>query len=126
MTYARKDTGFTLMEVLVALAIVGLGLAYYTRAMGDAYPSARSIKGYVATIATARSHLETVSRSAGIQAGEFSGTYPNRAVWHLTITELPNAQDPLRDSHEEAYWLALDVSDRSCKRLFKLPTASLR
>lgn len=119
----QSDAGFTLMEVIVALVVVSLGIAAYTMSQRNAYRAAARVKNFETTVAAARSHLENVGKDSSLSGGEFDGTYGNLTRWHLTVTALPDAKGNPLEPHASAYWIALDVSDRGGKHLFKLQTA---
>jgi general secretion pathway protein I len=93
MTRLRRDAGFTLIETVVALAILGLGLAVLFRVFGDALD--RDFQS--ATKAQAASLAQSLEARLGldlpIASGSSSGTFDNGYRWQLDISPYGDAQD---------------------------------
>jgi general secretion pathway protein I len=81
----RRDSGFTLLEVLIAfiLAALAIGVLYGGTVTGlDA--TAVSAK-YDEAVSLARSHLDTIGHGAAIALQEVSGADGDGFTWHLRI-----------------------------------------
>jgi general secretion pathway protein I len=69
----RDEAGFTLIEVVVALAIAGLGLSLLVAATGSGLESTTAADNTVQAIAHAQSHLAEVGRSLPLRRANYSG-----------------------------------------------------
>lgn len=69
----RGEAGFTLIEVVVALAIAGLGLSLLVAATGSGLESTTAADNTVQAIAHAQSHLAEVGRSLPLRRANYSG-----------------------------------------------------
>jgi general secretion pathway protein I len=82
---ARRQRGFTLIEVLIALAILSVAMVVLYGVMGDAaYRLARAHAESVA-VAIARSKLEEVGVTIPPIVGDVSGTAQGGYAWELSI-----------------------------------------
>jgi len=89
-----KRNGFTLVEILVALAIIAIALAAGMRALAQSADGAGTLKArtlalWVAQNQLAAAQLATPSPSFGTIAGE--ATQANtRFTWRATVSGTPN------------------------------------
>ena len=83
----RPAAGFTLIEVLVALAIAALGLGALIAAVGAGVGNAKLADQYIEATRRAQSHLSTLGTLTplrpGIQSGDDGGGYS----WRLRVSE---------------------------------------
>ncbi len=120
----RRDAGFSIMEALVALAIVAMGLAVFAKAAGDSFRAASRIRVNAAALASTRSHLDAIGQNGALQDGVFTGRYGNDLPWRLTVQALAgNARDAAQGPRP--FWIVLETFDRRGVRLVKLETAKL-
>jgi general secretion pathway protein I len=87
----RRDAGFTLVEVLVAFAIVTIVLAALYQAIAGAYRGYARAQVREQTLALARAHLEAVGIEGPLQPGESTGTYATGVVWRLAVEPVETA-----------------------------------
>jgi len=81
----RSDSGFTLLEVLVALAIAGLALAgLFAAGSGGLFASDTAAQAEEA-LERAQSHLAAVGRDAALLPAESSGDDGGGYRWHLSV-----------------------------------------
>lgn len=93
MSASRAD-GFTLLEVLVALAIAGLALIAFFRAGGDSLMAVDTAGRAEEAVERARSHLAALGADAPLAPGETEGDDGGGYRWRLRITPVSTWQAP--------------------------------
>src|SRR5271169_6140617 len=93
-THAARWNGFTLVEVLVALAIVAVALAAGFRSVAQSSDSATALKArtlalWVAQNRLAAAQLETPAPAVGESGGNDAEAGASFA-WHATVVGTPN------------------------------------
>jgi len=88
----RAAAGFTLLEVVVALAIAGLALVGLFRAGGDGLFAVDTAARTEEALQRAQSHLAAIGRDAALVQGESSGDDGGGFRWRLVVQ--PVAQRP--------------------------------
>jgi type II secretion system protein I len=116
----RHDAGFTVVEVLVAFAIVTIVLAALYQTVAGAYRGYARVQVREQTLALARAHLEAVGIESPLQPGESTGTYATGVAWHLTVEPVETASYRGRPFH-----ILLQAFDRGDKPLLRLETFKL-
>ncbi|MBL0291819.1 MAG: type II secretion system minor pseudopilin GspI [Betaproteobacteria bacterium] len=91
----RAGGGFTLIEILVALAVIAVALAAGMRALAQSTNSAtllkqRTLALWIAQNQLAVAQLATNGPALGARAGE-AVQAGNRFVWRETVSGTPNA-----------------------------------
>jgi general secretion pathway protein I len=86
--------GFTLLEVVVALAIAALALVVLFHSGSEGLVSVDTAARAQEAVERAQSHLAAVGRSAALGQGESSGDDGGGYRWHLRIT--PVASWPMQ------------------------------
>jgi type II secretion system protein I len=84
----KRQAGFTLLEVLIALAILGVALVASMQALSGALASTRRAEAAGQALLTARSLLERVGTELPIASGSRSGSEAGLA-WTLAIARHP-------------------------------------
>ena len=120
MRRRRREAGFTLVEAVVAFAIVTIILAALYEAIAGAW------RGYARTqireqaLALARAHLEVIGIEELLQPGERTGTYATGLAWRLTVEPVGTAS-----SRGRAFRIVLEALDPGERPLLRLETFKL-
>jgi len=81
----RADRGFTLLEVIVALAIAAIALVVLLRAAGGGMLSVRAAGHIEEAVSRARSHLALLARDAVPAEGVTEGDDGAGFHWRLSV-----------------------------------------
>ena len=87
----RRD-GFTLLEVVVALAIAGLALVSLFRAGTGGLFAVDTAARFEEAVQRAQSHLAAVGRNAALTEGEFTGDDGGGYRWALRVRPVAQRQ----------------------------------
>ncbi len=90
----KPANGFTLLEVLVALAIAGLALVALFRAGGDGLVAVDTAARVEEAVQRAQSHLAAVGRAAALLQGDSEGDDGGGYHWRLRITPVASGPPP--------------------------------
>jgi general secretion pathway protein I len=90
----RRGRGFTLLEVVVALAIAGLALVALFEAGSTGLFAADTSARAEEAVERAQSHLAAVGRDAALSAGQFTGDDGGGFHWRLSVQPLSSRQAP--------------------------------
>jgi general secretion pathway protein I len=95
----RTSAGFTIIEVLVALAVVASGLAAIATLIGTSHRGARALEQHIALVETARAIVAGLPGRADLTLGEFTGEAGGHR-WRVDVlpssTERPAGAPPGR------------------------------
>jgi general secretion pathway protein I len=86
--------GFTLIEILVALAILAVILAVFAQVLSGSVLSARRIDAETQALLVARSTMERIGRDLPLQPGATSGKLAGGGRWSLRISPATVAGRP--------------------------------
>jgi general secretion pathway protein I len=89
---ARHGAGFTLLEVVVALAIAGLALVGLFQAGGTGLFAADTAARAEEAVERAQSHLAAVGRDAALTAGQFTDDDGGGYRWRLRVEPVATRQ----------------------------------
>jgi general secretion pathway protein I len=116
----HREAGFTLIEVVVAFAIVTVILAALYQAIAGAYRGYARTQLREQTLALLRAQVEAVGSEKPLQPGERTGTYATGVAWRLTVEPTETAS-----SRGRAFRVVLEALDPGGKSLLKLETFKL-
>ena len=86
--------GFTLIEILVALAILAVILAVFAQVLSGSVLSSRRIDAETQALLVARSTMERIGRDLPLQPGATSGKLAGGGRWSLRISPATVAGRP--------------------------------
>lgn len=122
-----QDQGFSLLESLVALAILAISLGAITGIFATALRNAAEADAVTRATLAGESLLNHVGGQIPLAAGVSSGELDGRLHWQVTTTpfygdeDLTSWQMPLR-----AYWVEIEISWDDAGRRRAVALATLR
>ena len=127
------DAGFSLIEALVALAIVGLALAAIGGVIGGGLAGARASDQAAAALTLAESKIAEAGAVAALRPGDSSGAVAGHFRWRLRVAPYEDrgedsaATTPEPVSPLRLYRVEVTVAwqDRSRRRQLTLATLRL-
>jgi len=119
--------GFTLIEVLVALAVVGLALGAIAGVFSNGLLGHETASGAETALALAEGQLALAATSP--RPGATNGTYEGRFAWQTTVAPFKDTADkdlPSPASLPSLYRIAVSVSWRDGYRSRQVSLSTLR
>ncbi len=104
---ALRGNGFTLLEVVVALAIAGLALVGLFRAGSGGLFSVDTAARAEEAVQRAQSHLAAVGRDAALVEGELTGDDGGGYRWTIRVRPVSARQAPAQDGTSAAATITL-------------------
>jgi general secretion pathway protein I len=92
----RGEAGFSLLEVVVALAILGFGLAGFAESLRGGIASGAGATTVQGALALAEARLAAVGTTEKLQVGTASGEF-GRYHWRSEVEEAPDEAVPAAD-----------------------------
>jgi general secretion pathway protein I len=123
-TQNEGDAGFTLVEVLVAFAIVSLCLASLYGAISGHARQMAMTDMHRQTLAYAKSYIENLGETAAAQPGPLSGAFPNGTLWRLSTRPVAIGDAPT-DASTRPFFVLLQVYDRAGHRIVALDSVKM-
>ena len=105
----RQGNGFTLLEVVVALAIAALALVGLFRAGGGGLIAVDTAARAEEAVQRAQSHLAAVGRDAALVAGEFTDDDGGGYRWRLRVRPISTRQALAQDGSSSSTTTLFDV-----------------
>jgi len=93
MTGAKREAGFTLVEVIVALAILSAGLSLLLGLISNSLRQTASAQRMAGAGSLAQSLMAEVGTDLAIRAEVRDGQYPNGYRWHLKMQPYDSTRD---------------------------------
>jgi general secretion pathway protein I len=112
MLIFRKDSGFSLTEVLVALAISAISLGILLRIFGGALNISNTIEEFEYAVLSIRSLQNQLGIEIPLTPGDAQGQLDGDRRWHLKIYPYtPTSPAPTQDvsASFEPFWVELEV-----------------
>jgi general secretion pathway protein I len=82
---AARDSGFTLLEVVIAFVIAALALAALVRAGGSALYATQTASRYQEAVSRAESHLAATTHGPPLRAGDNQGDDGGGFHWRVRV-----------------------------------------
>lgn len=102
MTQAKKDRGFTLIEILVAMMILSISLTLILQLFSGGLKSAGISEKYTRAVFYAKEQMEAVLLAEEFESGTWKGEFDDEFGWKTDIVRL-------EPSEEEKDRLPLDI-----------------
>src|ERR1700691_4587257 len=96
MTSGKRQAGFTLIEVLVALAIIGLALGAVAGVFGQGLAGHETASEAEAALAVAEEQLALAAATP--HPGAANGVFANRYAWQATVAPYQDADGKTADA----------------------------
>src|SRR6267142_4401844 len=104
-----QDSGFTLLEVVVALAIAALAIVGLFQAASGGLLAVNTAGRVDEAVQRAQSHLAAVGRSAALNQGEFTDDDGGGYRWRLRARPVATRQVAAQDGNPTASTTLFDV-----------------
>jgi general secretion pathway protein I len=121
----KRNSGFTLIEVLIAFAILALVLGVVFRTLSTGLSHERTAGLVTARVLEARSILDRLGADVALEEGTVEGRLATGELWTLTVSLLePAASDEIEAGPLNAYLAELSVHGED-GRMLRLQTLKL-
>lgn len=122
---AKRNSGFTLIEVLIAFAILALVLGVVLRTLSSGLGHERTARLATARVLEARSILDQLGVNIPLEEGLIEGRLATGEIWTLTVSLFePAANDEDLTGPINAYLAELTVEGKD-GRILRLKTLNL-
>jgi general secretion pathway protein I len=88
MNFRKGSRGFTLIEVVVAMAILGIGLVVIIELFGGGLRLGRTSEEYTRAVGYARMKLEEVSLTQSLEEGVQEGEFNRDFRWQVEVKKV--------------------------------------
>ncbi len=121
----KRNSGFTLIEVLIAFAILALVLGVVFRTLSTGLSHERTAGLVTARILEARSILDRLGADVALEEGTIEGRLATGEPWTLTVSLIePAASDEIEAGPLNAYLAELSIHGND-GRMLRLKTLKL-
>ena len=119
MRVRGENQGFSLLEVLVAMAILGIGLVVIIELFSGGLRLGRTSEEYTKAVGYARMKLEEISLAKSLEEGIEEGEFDREYRWQVEVKKvdlLPPGRETSYQPPVALYWVRIDVLWKSGTR----------
>lgn len=112
MKQGKRNPGFTLIEVVVAMAILGVGLAVIIELFGGGLRLGRVSQEYTRAAGYARMKMEEINLASALEEGIQEGAFDGQFRWQVEVKKvdlLPSGQETSYRPPVNLYRVRVDV-----------------
>lgn len=124
----KHQPGFSLLEVLVAFAILSISLGVLYQAFSNSLRNVAAVDHYSRAMIIAESRLAEAVSETPIREGTEQGEVDDYYRWEVTVNLYEEAEEKLaRNKQFEPYQITVEVSwgERQRQRVYQLSTLRL-
>jgi len=122
----RKHGGFTLLETLVALAVLAISLGVIYQIFGTSLRNMQYAKEYSYAQMLAESKLSELGKGIPVFEGSFEGRFDEKYFWQMQVSQLPSTR---KDGADEIKKYRIDFKilweSNKVQRFIDIPTYRL-
>ena len=118
----RNDGGFSLLETLVAIAILAAVTIAFTSGMTTGWRSISAAEADMRALALARNELERAGVEWPLASGSRRGVAPDGLLYEVRVVPAVGGQQPSQRTRRAAYWVAVEVHGNGIRRPIRLQT----
>jgi general secretion pathway protein I len=105
-----REAGFTLIEVLVAISILGMSLVLIFSIFSQGLKAIQIDKAYSTAVILAKSKMDEIDLVETLEAGEEEGTVSGGFQWRRVVAELPEDLETVSERRNRLYNIRVVVS----------------
>ncbi len=118
MAKIRRARGFTLIEALIAFAIMALALSAFLGAFGEGLSGEQRAASAAGLALEARSLADEIGASIALEPGDYGGELESGTRWEVSIAEAwPQAFEDLDRIVVKAYQVTLTLEGGDGRRV---------
>lgn len=122
----RVEVGFTLVEVLVAISILGMSLVLIFSLFSQGLTVLNVDKAYSTAVILAKSKMDEVDPLEELEEGEEEGMYSEVYSWRRELVERPEPRGVLLERQTVSYHVRVTVSWQEGLRQRRVALETLR
>ena len=126
-----KQNGFTLLETLVALAVLAIALGVIYQIFGTSLRNMQYSRDYSYAQMLAESKLSELSKGVPVKAGTWGGDFNDKYSWVMDVAQLPTVSEDGTDAIDKyrvdfvVSWSAGNNQRTISLRTYRLAVAGL-